>query len=93
MPFLKHDHKPSIKYPSGHPVAVRAAFNTLGDLIPRSFCIEDDNLEIFKFKVSAVKAIKDKYMVKIFYCAFDEYGLRNDITLCFDVVNCKWVIG
>ncbi len=93
MPFLQPDHRPSIKHPAGHPVAVIAAFNTLGDLIPRYFCVEDDNCEIFKYKVSAVKAIKEKYMVKIFYCAFDAYSLRNNITLCFDVVSCRWVIG
>ena len=93
MPFLRHEHKPTIKRPSGHQVAVIAAFNTLGDLIPRYFRIEDDKYEIFEYKVSAVIAIKDKYMVKIFYCSFDSNGLRDNITLCFDIVNCLWVIG
>lgn len=93
MPFLQPDSRPSIKHPTGHPVAVIAAFNVLGDLVPRYFCVEDDNCKIFKYQVSAVKAIKDKYMVKIFYCAYDAYGYRNDIVLCFDVIKCRWVIG
>jgi hypothetical protein len=93
MPFLSPDRKPHIKHPTGHPVAVIAAFNTVGDLRPRYFCIEDDNQEIFKYQISAIKAIKDKYMVKIFYCTYDAYGYRNDIVLNFDIVNCQWVIG
>ena len=93
MPFLRHEHKPTIKRPSGHKVAVIAAFNTLGDLTPRYFCVEDDNSAKFEYKVSAVTAIKDKYMVKIFYCSFDSNGQRDNITLCFDIVNCLWVIG
>ena len=37
MPFLNSnpDRKPTLRHPQGHPVAVIAAFNTLGDLIPR----------------------------------------------------------
>ncbi|MDF2906821.1 MAG: hypothetical protein K0R34_2142 [Herbinix sp.] len=93
MPFLKPDHSPTIRYPQGHPVAVIAAFNTIGDLIPRYFCVEDDNSEIFKFKVDTIKAIKDKHMVKTFYCTYLAYGYRNDIVLCFDVINTKWVMG
>jgi hypothetical protein len=93
MPFLKPDHSPIIRHPQGHPVAVLAAFNTVGDLIPRYFCVEDDNCELFKFKVDAINAIKDQHMVKIFHCTYTAYGLRNSIVLCFDVLNCKWVIG
>jgi hypothetical protein len=87
MPFLKPDHTPIIRHPQGHPVAVRVASNTLGDLRPRSFCIEDDNSENFRFKVSAVKAIKDQRMVKIFYCSYEAYGRYNDIILCFDIME------
>lgn len=93
MPFLNPDRKPIIKHPSGHPVAVIAAFNVLGELVPRYFCIEDDNYELFKYKVSSIKAIKDKYMVRTFYCTYDAYGYRNDIVLCFDVTGSRWVIG
>lgn len=93
MPFLQPDHRPSIKHPTGHPVAVIAAFNTIGDLIPRYICIEDDNCEQFKYQINAIHTIKDKYMVKIFYCSYDAYGIRNNITLCFDIVGCRWVIG
>jgi hypothetical protein len=93
MPFLKPDHSPLIKHPSGHPVDVIAVFNTIGDLVPRYFCVEDDNSEIFKYKISAVKAIKDQHMVKKFYCSFDSNGYRNDIVLCFDVIKHLWVIG
>jgi hypothetical protein len=32
-------------------------------------------------------------MVKIFHCTYTAYSLRNNIVLCFDVLNCKWVIG
>lgn len=93
MPFLSPDRKPIIRCPQGHPVAVITAFNTIGDFIPRFFCIEDDNCELFKYKVSAVKSIKDKYMVKTFHCNYDAYGFRNDIMLSFDVKNHLWVIG
>jgi hypothetical protein len=92
VPFLSPDHSPKIQHPIGHPVAVIAAFNTLGDLIPRYFCVEDDNCELFKYQISSIKAIKDKYMVKIFYCTYDVNGFRNDIALSFDIVNCRWVI-
>lgn len=93
MPFLNPDRKPTIRHPQGHPVAVIAAFNTIGDLIPRYFCVEDDNCELFKYKIDAIKAIKDKYMVKTFYCCYVAYGYRNDIVLCFDITGCRWVIG
>jgi hypothetical protein len=93
MPFLNHDRRPSIRHPQGHPVAVRATFNVLGDLRPRSFYFEDDNQEAFRYKVAAIKNIKDGYMTKEFICCYDAYGLRNDIVLCFDIVNCRWVIG
>lgn len=93
MPFLKHDHKPTIRHPQGHPVAVRAAFNTTGDFIPRSFCVEDDNSEIFRFRVTAIHSIKDQYMIKVFHCSFIDFGYKNDIVLNYDVVQHKWVIG
>jgi hypothetical protein len=94
MPFLNTERKPLLRHPAGHPVAVRAAFNTTGQFVPRSFCIEDDTEELFKYKISSIKAIKeDKSMVKIFYCTFDAYGYRNDITLSYDIVRHHWVIG
>jgi hypothetical protein len=93
MPFLKPDHSPIIKHPSGHPVAVIAAFNTVGELVPRYFSVEDDTCEIFKFKVDAIESIKDQHMVKIFYCRYDAYERRNYISLCFDIMECRWVIG
>ncbi|MDF2609068.1 MAG: hypothetical protein K0R92_542 [Lachnospiraceae bacterium] len=93
MPFLNHDHKPIIRHPQGHPVSVIVAFNTVGDLIPRYFCVEDDNCELFKYKIDAIKAIKDKPGVKIFECVYIAYGFKNTITLCFDIINTIWVIG
>lgn len=94
MPFLNPDRKPIIRHPSGHPVAVRAAFNTVGEFIPRSLCIEDDAQELFKYKISSIKCIKDnKFMVKVFYCTYDAYGLRNDIVLQYDITKHLWVIG
>ncbi|MDF2538869.1 MAG: hypothetical protein K0S76_1890 [Herbinix sp.] len=93
MPFLKPDHSPVIRHPQGHPVAVIAAFNTVGDLIPRYFCVEDDNCEIFKFQIQAVKYIKDLHKVRQFYCSFDSNGKRNDVLLCFDITKHLWVIG
>jgi hypothetical protein len=93
MPFLNHDHKPLIRHPQGHPVTVIAAFNTVGDLIPRYFSIEDDNCEVFKYQISAIKSIRDKFMIKEFYCCYDSNGYRNDLMLCFDITACRWVIG
>lgn len=94
MPFLNSDRKPQIRHPKGHPVAVRAAFNTVGQFIPRSFCIADDTEELFRYKISAIKAIKDdKFMVKVFYCTYDAYGFRNDIVLQYDIIKHIWVIG
>lgn len=94
MPFLNPDHKPLIRHPHGHPVAVRASFNTVGDFVPRSFCIEDDTEELFKYDISSIRAIKDdKYMVKIFHCTYDAYGFRNDIVLNYDVSKHLWVMG
>jgi hypothetical protein len=93
MPFLNQDRTPIIKHPQGHPVAVIAAFNVIGDLIPRYFMVEDDTNELFKYKLSAVKSIKDNFMVKIFYCSYISHEFNNDIVLNFDVVNCLWVIG
>jgi hypothetical protein len=93
MPFLKPDHSPIIRHPQGHPVSVIAAFNTVGDLRPRYFCVEDDNCELFKYKIASIKAIKDQHMVKIFYCSYVDNGYKNDIVLSFDIVNCLWVIG
>lgn len=94
MPFLNPDHKPIIRHPVGHPVAVRAAFNTIGQFVPRSFCIEDDTEELFKYQVSSIKAIKDDmHSAKVFYCTYDAYGYRNDIVLCYDIVKHHWVIA
>jgi hypothetical protein len=93
MPFLNHDRKPIIKHPIGHPVAVIVAFNTIGDLIPRYFCVEDDTSELFKYKINAIKAIKDKPMIKIYECAYVVNGYCNSVTLCFDIAKCLWVIG
>ena len=93
MPFLNPDRKPRIRHPQGHPIAVIAAFNTIGDIMPRYFCIEDDNSELFKYQISSVKQIKDKYMIKIFYCTYDAYGYRNNITLNYDITKCIWVMG
>lgn len=93
MIFANSERKPTIRHPQGHPVAVIAAFNTLGELIPRYICIEDDYSELFKYQISSIKTIKDKYMVKIFYCTYDANGIRNDIMLNYDINNCRWVIG
>lgn len=93
MPFLNHDHKPIIKHPYGHPVDVIAAFNPIGDIIPRYIRIEDDTCEKFNFKIDKVNAIKDHYMVKTFYCSYFAYGYQNDIVLIFDIIQCLWVIG
>lgn len=92
MPFLNPDHKPIIRHPQGHPAAVIAVFNTVGNLIPRYFCIEDDNCELFKYKIHDIKATKDNYMVKIFYCSYLAYGYSNDIILSYDVVKHQWTI-
>jgi hypothetical protein len=93
MPFLNPDRTPIIRHPQGHPVEVMVTFNTVGDFIPLYIRVEDDMQERFTFKIDAVKAIKDKHMVKIFYCAYTAYGLSNDIVLCFDITQCRWVIG
>lgn len=93
MPFLNPDRKPIVRHPQGHPIAVIAVFNTIGDLVPRYFCIEDDNEELFKYRIHAVKTIKEKYMVKIFYCSYVAYGLCNDIVINFDVAKHTWVVG
>ena len=94
MPFLNPNRKPAIRHPHGDRVAVRAAFNTVGEFIPRSFCVEDDAQELFKFKVSSIRTIKsDKHLVKTFYCTFDAYGLRNEIILCYDATKHYWVMG
>lgn len=93
MPFLTPDHRPQIQHPQGHPVAVRVAFNVLGDYIPRSFCLADDTEELFKFKISSIRATNEQRLVRIFYCTYDAYGFRNEITLCFDVMRCLWVVG
>lgn len=93
MPFLTPDRRPTIQHPQGHPVSVIVAFNTIGDFIPRYFCVEDDTSELFKFKIDIVKSIKDNHMAKIFYCAYNAYGYQNDIALFFDITGCRWVIG
>lgn len=94
MPFLNSSHKPILRQPKGHPIAVRASFNSIGEFIPRSFCIEDDTQELFKYKVSSVKVIKDdKFYSKTFYCTFDAYGYRNDIVLHFDTHKHFWMMG
>lgn len=93
MPFLKPDHSPLIKHPQGHPVSVIASFNTIGDFIPRYFSVEDDNCEIFKFQISAIKSIKDQHMVKIFYCSYEAHGCLNYVSLCFDIMEHRWSIG
>ncbi len=94
MPFLNPIRKPLIRHPQGHPVAVRAVFNTLGEFVPRSFCIEDDTQELFKFKISSIKLMKsDKFLIKTFYCTFQAYGYRNDIILCYDTHKHCWVLG
>ncbi|MBH1939306.1 hypothetical protein I5677_00200 [Mobilitalea sibirica] len=93
MPFLKHDRRPVIRHPHGHPVAVIAAFNVLGDFIPRYFCIEDDNQELFKYKIHSVISTKDRYMLKEFYCVYDTYDYRTNILLIFDITKCRWTIG
>lgn len=93
MPFLQPDRRPQIKHPTGHPVAVIAAFNTVGDLIPRYFCVEDDNQEIFKYQISSVKSIKDRYLVTEYYCSYIENVFTRDIVLCFDVTRCQWTVG
>lgn len=93
MPFLNPERKPTIHHPQGHRVAVIAAFNILGDMIPRYFCVEDDYSERFKYQISSVKHVKNQYMVINFYCTYDAYGHRNDIILNYDVSKCIWAIG
>ncbi len=93
MPFLNPERKPTIRHPHGLPIAVIAAFNVLGEVIPRYFCIEDDNQELFKYKVSAVKSIKDRFMIKEYYCTYDAYGFQYEIILSFDVSRCRWLVA
>lgn len=93
MIFHNPERKPVLHHVQGHPVTVIAAFNTIGDLIPRFFCIEDDYSELFKYKVSAVKSIKDRYMIREFVCCYDAYGIRYCIVLSFDILNRQWAIG
>lgn len=93
MPFLNPDHKPKIKHPQGYPVAVIAVFNTVGDLIPRYFCICDDNEERFTFKLFAIVSTKEKLGVITFECVYLAYGYRNFITISFDVNHHLWIIG
>lgn len=93
MPFLNPDHRPAIKHPQGHPVSVIVAFNTQGDIRPRYFSIEDDNQEIFKYQISSVIAVKEKHLVTEYYCTYVENVFTRDIVLCFDITQCRWVIG
>jgi hypothetical protein len=93
MPFLKPDHKPLIQHPSGHPVDVIVSYKATGEFIPLYFQVEDDMQELFKFQISAIKSIKDKYMVKVYECSFDAFGQHNTILLCFDITRCLWSIG
>lgn len=92
MPFLKPDRSPIIRHPQGHPVAVIASYKADGDFIPMRFCVEDDYEELFKYEISAIKAIKDRHGVKIFHCVYVSNGYRNDIALCCDINLHRWVI-
>lgn len=93
MLFSSPLKKPTIRQAKGHPVAVIAAFNTVGDMMPRYFCIEDDNEELFKYQISSVKQIKEQHMVRSFYCTYDAYGYRNTILLHYNITSCRWVVG
>ncbi len=93
MIFQSSKKQPVIRHPQGHPVVVIVSYNTVGDFVPRYFCIEDDNSELFKYQVSSIKATKDKLMVRAFYCTYDTECVRNDIVLIFDITKCRWVIG
>lgn len=93
MPFLNPSHRPIINHPSGHAVEVIVSYKTSGEFIPLYFRVTDDNEERFTYQISSIKAIKDNYMVKTFYCTYDVKGYRNDIVLCFDEEKSIWVIG
>ncbi len=45
MPFLNPNRRPATRHPQGHPVAVIAVFNTIGEFefISKYFNVEDDN--------------------------------------------------
>ncbi len=93
MVFQNTKLKPVIRHPQGHPVAVVAAFNTVGDFVPRYFRIEDDNSELFKYQISSIKAVKDRHLVKTFYCTCDVNDQRNDVVLICDITKHQWVLG
>ncbi len=92
MPFLNPDRRPAIRHPQGHPVAVIAVFNTIGDFVPKYFSVEDDNSKLFKFKIAKIHVIRDQYMVRVFFCAYEAYGRLNNIKLCYDIMLRRWVI-
>lgn len=93
MPFLNPDRKPQIIHPEGHKVDVCITFNTLGNIKPLFFRIEDDNCERFTYKLSSSFLQKDYNYIMLFYCKYDAYGKNNNIMLVYDVIKCLWTIG
>lgn len=93
MPFLNPDRRPAINHPTGHPVSVIASFKTTGEFIPMYFQIEDDYSEIFKFKITGIKSMKDKPGLKIYECIYHINNFKNVVILIFDIDECRWAIG
>lgn len=93
MPFLSPEHIPVIRHPQGHPVDVIVSFKPNGSFRPLYVRFEDDNQERFTYKIIAVKAVKDRYMVREFLCTFAFDGISHEIVLCFDITRCLWTLG
>lgn len=74
-------------------MSVIASFKLNGDFIPLYFCYEDENEERHKYKITTVKAIKDRFNVKSFECCFIESGYIRTVMLICNITECSWVIG
>lgn len=92
MPFLNKSIYHEIKYPDGRPVAVLASFKGCGDLIPQYVCYEDDNCELHKVKIDAIRSINDKHGVKSFCCLIVHHGMLCEVLLDFHIAVHYWIM-
>lgn len=77
---------------SGYPICTAVTFNPVGDIKPVAFGVVMDGMR-YRYKITAVKDVKDNHGAYIFDCEYIDLGRIKAVRLVFDVANCRWMVG
>ncbi|BCK01427.1 hypothetical protein [Anaerocolumna chitinilytica] len=77
---------------SGQPVQVAVVFNTIGDMKPLQFCIEDLYGNILKTKIEYVRYKKDVRGGISYCCMYKCVDCLKEIVLTYYLESHLWVI-